>query len=74
MLIIRNGEEKRGGAEMKNSVTRKQAAEALKISVPTLRKYLAKHREVMDGKYINILKLDDTITKESERSLSRQGK
>jgi predicted phage tail protein len=59
---------------MTNTMTRQEAARVLKISIPTLRKYLAKHRELIDGRLINKARLDDTITKESARALSRQGK
>lgn len=58
---------------MKNSVTRKQAADVMRVSVPTLRKFVNKHREILDGNRINLKKMDEVITGESAKALQKKG-
>ncbi len=57
---------------MANILTRKDAAKALQVSVPTFRKFVAKHREIMFGKKIDMDRLDCIITLESAKSLQKK--
>jgi hypothetical protein len=59
---------------MKNEITRKEAARVMKISVPTLRKYLELHAEVIVENRVNMEKLDGVITEESLKTLQKKGK
>lgn len=59
---------------MKNAVTRKEAANVLQVSVPTLRKFIEKHREILNGNKVDLEKLDGFITAESAKTLMRKGK
>jgi hypothetical protein len=68
------GKAKKGGAEMKNEVTRKEAANVMKVSVPTLRKFLEKHSEIIVGNKISIEKLYGVIAEESAKTLQKKGK
>jgi hypothetical protein len=59
---------------MKNAMTRKEAAREMRVSVPTLRKFIEKHREIIDGNKVNMEKLDAVITLESAKSFQKKGK
>lgn len=59
---------------MENSVKKQEAAETMKVSAPTFRKFTAKHKEIMIGNYINMRKLEEIITKESLSRLIKKGK
>lgn len=59
---------------MANAVTRKDAAKALQVSVPTLRKFIKKHKEILFGKKVDMDKLDCVITEESGKTLQKKGK
>lgn len=74
MLLYYTGEDEKGGAGMKNVMTRKEAAGVMRVSVPTLRKFIEKHNEILFGKRIDIKKLEAVITEESEKALQKKGK
>jgi hypothetical protein len=65
---------KMGGAEMENLVRKQAAAEIMKVSAPTFRKFVEKHKEILAGRYIDMEKLDEIVTKESMNRLSKKGK
>jgi hypothetical protein len=76
MLIasILCGEDKKGGAGMKTTMTRKEAAGYMQVSVPTMRKFIEKHSKILTGNKIDAEKLDAVITEESEKTLQKKGK
>jgi hypothetical protein len=74
LLLYYTIEDEKGGADMKNEITRKEAARVMKISVPTLRKYLELHAEVIVENKVNMEKLDGVITEESMKTLQKKGK
>lgn len=74
LLLYYTIEDEKGGADMKTEVTRKEAAQIMKVSVPTLRKYLEKHEEVFTGNKIDLDKLNGVITEESAKTLQKTGK
>jgi predicted DNA-binding protein (UPF0251 family) len=57
---------------MKNEITRKEAAELMKVSVPTFRKFLEEHRDVLENNKVSLKKLGELITEESERTLNNR--
>jgi hypothetical protein len=59
---------------MKNEVTRKEAASVMKVSVPTLRKFLEKHAGIIVGNKVSLEKLYGVIAEESEKTLQKKGK
>jgi len=59
---------------MKNEVTRKEAANVMKVSVPTFRKFLEQHAEIITGNRISIEKLYGVIADESAKTLQKKGK
>ena len=74
IAFILCSEDKIGGVEMENSLKKKEAAETMKVSAPTFRKFVEKHKEIVEGGYINMEKLDEIITRESMNRLSKKGK
>jgi len=59
---------------MKTTMTRKEAAGYMQVSVPTMRKFIEKHIKILTGNKIDTEKLDAVITEESEKTLQKKGK
>jgi hypothetical protein len=74
LLVYYTAKDGKGGAGMKNAMTRKEAAGLMRISIPTLRKFIEKHREILNGNKIDLQKLDGVITEESAKTLQKKGK